>query len=99
MKIVIDHVIDSKSGAKIGEVLINTDGPVPMHPTAGRQAVDWNEWLTAMNSNPAARTAGGWDEVPKIAGSTHPTRWHQLVAVANAPDAEPAIAALGLTAT
>lgn len=102
MKIVLDDVLDTNTGAKIGELFIDTNLPPPMHPTLGRQAEDWKEWLVAMNASPAARAAGGWGAAPKTAAPgqlAQPSLWARLVAAVTAPDADPEIAALNLSGT
>lgn len=101
MKIVVGHVINQVDGSVVGtEILDTTPGaqPLPQHPTLPRLVTDMLEFLTFMNANPAARTAGGWGVVSQLPGEAAPlSRWARLVAAANSAAAEPALKALNLT--
>ena len=97
MKIVIDDIVDSINGRKLGEMVIDTSLPAPQHPTLGRQAHDWKEWLAAMNANPVARATGGWNAQPVTpTPQGHRTLWAKLVSACNHPEADPEIIALNL---
>jgi len=103
MKIVVDHVHDSVTGAHIGTMFIDTndlkDHEVPGQPI-GTKAVSWHQILLALNGSKAVRTQGGYDVVSQLPGEIAPmTRWERLVKAANDPGADVDIKALGLTGT
>lgn len=101
MKIVINHIFDGPTGAKLGEIFYDTTDPrMPIHHLTGQPAASWHSWLADLSgpANLQYRVAIGLEEATILAGETvAKTLWQRVCEHANSEQAEPELKALGLT--
>lgn len=96
MRIVIDTILDSKTGRPAGEIVFHSeDSNLLFHPDTGKQEMLPSEYIAWLSAHPARRDQAGWHVESKHPTEDKPaTRWQRLVNHTASPDGDTALKAV-----
>ncbi|MDR5730675.1 MAG: hypothetical protein RB191_24965 [Terriglobia bacterium] len=98
MRIVIDYIVDIRTGDIVGEQVVDTDQTALFaHPTIADTQITFHELLQLLDCDVTLRTRTGWNESQQLEGEASPkTRWQRLVEHTDSNEGDPRLKALGL---